>query len=338
MFNQSHHGDGVRLLSQRPSLLSKLGDTHQAGDPLQQGLILRGHGWEDRLKAAIEPLAPAERAGVFAVRLEDPTGVPVPVAVVLERLRTDWFPGFLFRGRMHSVFQPIVDLADGTVFAREALVRGTLGRGEVSGAELHGAAIAHDALFSFDARTRATAIETGMPLLPPGERLFVKLDLRAVLDVEGSLRSTWPVVERVGGRPEQLGLELMQADHHPDPHLLGDLAAAHRERGAVLALDDLSVSTEAVAALEAIRPDVVKLSRRLLQESEGSAGRHHLVAALVEVAHELGARVVGVGIERDSELDHARALGIDLGQGFFLGQPTREMLPVQAELVARTAA
>jgi EAL domain-containing protein (putative c-di-GMP-specific phosphodiesterase class I) len=221
------------------------------------------------------------------------------------------------------------------VYAREALIRGRMGRTEVRGAELLEAAEAHDALFSFDARTRAASLEAGLPSLPPGEILFVKLDPRGVLDVESSLRSVWPIVERVGGRPESVGLELMRAERHPDLGLLADLVEAHREHGAVISLDDLSAGTESLRVMEALRPSVAKLSAHLSKGIESSPARRHLVGALVEVAHELSCRVVAVGIERDSELEHIQELGIDLGQGFYLGQPMAEMLPVDARLVAR---
>lgn len=331
--------DGVRLLSQRPSLLAKLATLgNGAADPRGDGLEISGPGWEERLRATVEPLAVPERAGVFAVRLDDPTGLPLPVATVLARQRTDWFPDFLFHGSMRSVFQPIVDLRDGSVYAREALVRGTLGGGEVRGAELIGAAVAHDALYSFDARTRAIGLESGLPHLPEGELLFTKLDLRAVLDVESSLRSTWPIVERCGGRPDAVGLEFMGAERHPDLSLLRDLAAAHRERGATISLDDLSAGTAALRVLEALHPTVAKLSFGMCKGIEASPARRRLVGALVEVAHELGCRVVAVGVERDSELEHIQALGIDLGQGFYLGQPVAEMLPVERRLVVGSGA
>jgi EAL domain-containing protein (putative c-di-GMP-specific phosphodiesterase class I) len=159
-----------------------------------------------------------------------------------------------------------------------------------------------------------------------------------VLDIESSLRSVWPLVERAGARPEAVGLELMGAERHPDLSLLEHLAAAHREHGATVALDDLSAGTAALRVLEAVRPAVAKLSLELCKGIESSPARRHLVGALVEVAHELGCRVVAVGIERDSELEHMQELGIDLGQGFYLGQPTEEMLPVDARLVARATA
>ena len=87
-------------------------------------------------------------------------------------------------------------------------MRGKLGTVELRGGELLAAAEAHDALFSFDARARAAALEVGLPLMPEGEILFVNLDPRAVLDVESSLRTTWPIVGRLGADPSRICLEL----------------------------------------------------------------------------------------------------------------------------------
>ena len=336
----THDGtsDGVRLLSHRPSVLYKL--EHHAtepcpGDPAVEGVVISGPAWVDHLRELMGTLSHAERACLFAVRLDERTGLPLPAETVLDRERTDWFPKFLSQGHMAPVFQPILDLRAGSVYAREALIRGRMGKAEVRGGELIQAAEAHDALYSFDARTRAASLEAGLPKLPVGELLFVKLDPRGVLDVASSLRSVWPLVEMAGGRPRSVGLEIMGAERHPDQGLLVALADAHREQGAVISLDDLSAGTDSLRVMEALQPTVVKLSRRLCKGIEASPARRRLVGALVEVAHELGCRVCAVGIERDSELEHIQELGIDLGQGFFLGQPTEEMLPVETRLVLR---
>ena len=330
--------DGVRLLSHRPSVLFKV--EHHATEPVEgdvavEGIVLSGPGWGEALKALLGSLSHAERACLFAVRLDDPMGLPLPAKTLLDRARTDWFPKFLSQGAMTPAFQPIIDLADGCVYAREALMRGKMGNIEVRGAELMEAAEAHDALYSFDARARAAAIETGLPMLPEGERLFINLDPRAVVDVESSLRSTWPHVERQGGKPDSIGLELIHAELYPDIGLLTELVTAHREKGALVALDDLSAGGASLRCLDAVKPDVAKLDMNLTRGIESSLGRRNLVKALAEVAHELGCKVVAVGIERDTELEAVCELGVDFGQGFFIAQPTEEMLPVEVRLPAR---
>ncbi len=328
--------DGVRLLSHRPSVLYKvehLATEPPRGDIAVEGLELAGPGWDERLKELLQALSQSERACLFAVRLADEHALPLPAETLLDRARTDWFPEFLSHGLMKPHFQPIVELATGRSFGREALMRGKLGAVEGRGGELLAAAEAHDALFSFDSRARAAALEIGLPLLPEGELLFVNLDPRAVLDVESSLRTTWPVVSRLEGEPSRICLELVRPERCPDREMLEDLVNAHRKRGALIALDDLSGGTESLAYLELLKPDFAKIDNKLTAGIQYSAGRRQLVAALVECAHECKARVVAEGIERVGEFEAMRDLGVDFGQGFYFGQPTERPMAFDPRLV-----
>src|SRR3954465_1783435 len=316
----SKSADGVRLLSHRPSVLYKV--EHHATEPVDgdiavEGLVLAGPGWDERLKELLASLAQPERACLFAMRLSDEQALPLPAETLLDRARTDWFPDFLSHGQMKPHFQPIVDLRTGQVYGREALMRGKLGATEVRGGELLAAAEAHDALFSFDYRARTAALEIGLPLLPEGEVLFVNLDPRAALDVESSLRTTWPVVGRLGADPSRICLEIVKPERCPDRDMLGEMVDAHRKRGALLALDDLSGGTESLHSLEALRPDIGKIDQALTAGIQHSPARRRLVEALVECAHELGCKVVAEGIERVDEFRAMVELGVDLGQGFY---------------------
>jgi EAL domain-containing protein (putative c-di-GMP-specific phosphodiesterase class I) len=328
--------DGVRLLSHRPSVLYKV--EHLATEPVEgdiavEGLVLAGPAWPDKLKELLGSLSQSERACLFAVRLTDDQALPMPAHTLLDRSRTDWFPDFLSHGQMKPHFQPIVSLGDGTVFGREALMRGKLGAVEVRGGELLAAAEAHDALFSFDYRARSAALEVGLPLLPAGEVLFVNLDPRAVLDVEGSLRTTWPVVGRLGADPSRICLELVKPERCPDREMLSELVTAHRKRGALVALDDMSGGAESLQYLELLRPDVAKIDNALTSGIQHSAARRRLVAALVDCAHELGCKVVAEGVERVDEFQAMADLGVDLGQGFYFGQATERPMAVDVRLV-----
>lgn len=333
--------DGVRLLSHRPSVLYKvehLASEPATGDIAVQGLVLAGPGWEERLRAVVKTLSVSERACLFAVRLADEQGLPMPAETLLDRTRTDWFPEFLSHGQMKPHFQPIVDLQDGHAYGREALMRGMLGTVELRGAELIAAAEAHDALFSFDYRARTAALEVGVPLLPEGEILFVNVDPRAVLDVDSSMRTTWPIVGRLGADPSRICLEVIRPERCPDRDLLGAIVAEHRKRGAQVALDDLSGGPESLACLELLRPDVAKIDTALTAGIQHSPARRALVKALVDCAHELGAKVVAEGVERVDEFRAMADLGVDLGQGFYFGQPTERPMAVDTRLVRLTPA
>jgi EAL domain-containing protein (putative c-di-GMP-specific phosphodiesterase class I) len=55
----------------------------------------------------------------------------------------------------------------------------------------------------------------------------------------------------------------------------------------------------------------------------------------VELAHEQGAKVVAEGIERVDEYETMLELGVDLGQGFYFGQPTERPMAVDARLFSK---
>jgi EAL domain-containing protein (putative c-di-GMP-specific phosphodiesterase class I) len=326
----------VRLLSHRPSVLYKV--EHMATEPVEgdiavEGVVLAGPAWTDKLKELLSSLTFSERACLFAIRLGDEQSLPLPADTLLDRSRYDWFPDFLSHGQMRPHFQPIVELANGRVFGREALMRGKLGAVDVRGGELLAAAEAHDALFSFDYRARTAALEVGVPLMPEDEVLFVNLDPRAVLDVDGSLRTTWPVLGRLNADPSRICLELVKPERCADRDMLGELVVAHRKRGALVALDDMSGGAESLLYLEQLRPDVAKIDNALTAGIQHSEARRRLVSALVDHAHEMGCKVVAEGIERVDEFHAMADLGVDLGQGFYFGQATERPMAVDTRLV-----
>ncbi len=318
--------DGVRLLSHRPSVLYKvehLASEPAAGDIGVEGLLLAGPGWDERLKSVIKALSISERACLFAVRLADEQGLPVPAETLLDRTRTDWFPEFLSHGQMKPHFQPIVELH------RRARLRP---RGADARHARHGRAARRRA----DRRRRGPrrALLLRLPRPHRGARGRPAAAARPArscsststrarsLDVESSMRTTWPIVGRLGADPSRICLEIIKPERCPDRELLQDMVAEHRKRGALVALDDLSGGPDSLACLELLRPDIAKIDTALTAGIQHSPARRALVKALVDCAHELGAKVVAEGVERVDEFRAMAELGVDLGQGFYFGQPT----------------
>lgn len=313
------------MLSHRPSILAALAPLagEQPGpdaDLAGEGLEVGGSDWLDRLTRMLESLTGGERDELYAVWLADELALPLPAAKILDQAITAWFPQFLARGRWVPHFQPIVELAGGRPIGHEVLMRGRLDGAEHRGADLVRGARAHDATWTFDRRARMIGVEIGLPLMASEELLFVNLDPRAVVDVESSLASTWPAVARSGAR-SGICLDLISADTAPDLGLLAALADAHRRRGAYIALDDLAGGPASLACLEAVRPDFAKLDVALIAGIDRSPARRRLACALVELAHEMGARVIAEGIEDSAELEAAIELGVDCGQGHRIGAP-----------------
>ncbi|WP_336921022.1 diguanylate cyclase domain-containing protein [Aquipuribacter sp. SD81] len=219
---------------------------------------------------------------------------------------------------IRSVFQPIVDLDTGAVVAYEALARGPRGSALERPDQLFAAAREAGVLAELDAACRTAAfrgaIEQG--LLAP-LTLFVNVepevldsapldDLLAIAGgAPGSLRVVVEITERaLAARPAEL---LRTVDRV-------------REIGWGVAVDDVGADAVSLAFMPLLRPDVVKLDLRLVQERPGPAVAQ-VMNAVNAYAESTGALVLAEGIEDERHLRVARGLGARLGQGWLFGRP-----------------
>ena len=103
--------------------------------------------------------------------------------------------------------------------------------------------------------------------------------------------------------------------------------------GVRLAIDDFGSGYSALSSLKRFRVDVVKVDRAFVAELGRDANDGPIMAAIIDLTHALGLRAVGEGVERPDQLAVLRALGCDVGQGFYFGRPEP---PAAAEALARS--
>jgi EAL domain-containing protein (putative c-di-GMP-specific phosphodiesterase class I) len=70
-----------------------------------------------------------------------------------------------------------------------------------------------------------------------------------------------------------------------------------------------------------LRPDIIKLDIGLTKGIDADPARQALAVALVSFREDIGAVLVAEGIETQSELDVLVQLGVQHGQGYYLGRP-----------------
>jgi EAL domain-containing protein (putative c-di-GMP-specific phosphodiesterase class I) len=103
------------------------------------------------------------------------------------------------------------------------------------------------------------------------------------------------------------------------------IATLHELRGlgVRLALDDFGTGYSSLSYLRSLPVDWLKLGMPFLDSIEqGGAGRPFMRMVL-DLAANLGLRVVAEGIESEGQLRSLRELGCGFGQGFYLGAPSR---------------
>ncbi len=128
-----------------------------------------------------------------------------------------------------------------------------------------------------------------------------------------SCRSCWITERAIATRPAEL------------------LATVSRLRAAGwrIALDDVGADDMSLAFMPLLRPDVVKLDLLLVQKRPGPAVAE-IMNAVNAYAERTGAVLFAEGIEDDTHLNMARALGARLSQGWMFGRPLPGQVPTLA--------
>ena len=228
---------------------------------------------------------------------------------------------------LEIVYQPIVSLSDGTVFAVEALVRWRHPQwGMVEPEEF--ISLAEDnrlilRLGRFMLRRAAAQIaiwRVDLPgLLPNGIGVNISARELAETDFVAHLAA---VRCRHGLDVRDLALELTErvVVDHRHPTVRANLAALASD-GVRLVLDDFGTGYSALASLNRFPLLALKIDRYFTSEIKSPSDDSPVIRAVISLGRELGLTVTAEGIETRVQLDYLRALGCERGQGFLLGRP-----------------
>jgi EAL domain-containing protein (putative c-di-GMP-specific phosphodiesterase class I) len=216
------------------------------------------------------------------------------------------------------VFQPVVDLKTGKIFAYEALARTKAPEFEGPLA-LFAAAVAESVTGELGRLLRAIALEGCQ-----GHPLFLNIH-------PAELNEKWVVQpdDPIFNHTEDVYLEITEAVPLSHFRLCKDMLAEVRGRGVHLVVDDLGAGYSNLKYIADLHPRVVKLDRDLIAGLTKDTRLFKLVSAIVRLCSELDSKVVAEGIETQTELEAVIAAGARYGQGYFLARPAFPPPPVK---------
>ena len=216
-------------------------------------------------------------------------------------------------------FQPVVHLGTQSVIGFESLIRASAGGVPVDTTELLARAERGGWLSELDQFGRVLALRAVGEWFGDGLLFLNVLAPGGIFDVDAA-KATVALASRRGIEPDQLVFEITERNRYSDL----DAAAAQIEElralGVRIAVDDVGDGYASLLLVSRFRPDVVKISGRLIRDlprPEACA----VVTAVVQFAHQTGTWVVAEGIERIDQAQLLGSLGVDWGQGHFLGLP-----------------
>ncbi len=220
-------------------------------------------------------------------------------------------------------FQPIVDMRDRSLFAYEALVRGTDGSGAAS---ILGR-VNDQNRYAFDQACRVKAVELASRLQMPC-LLSINFLPNAVYNAATCIRATLEAARRFNFPTERIIFELTEGEELQDKDHLKDIIQEYHKHNFRTAIDDFGAGYAGLNLLAEFQPDIIKLDMALVRDIDTHKVRQAIVQGILGVCRALNIEVIAEGIESIGELRHLHGLGINLFQGYLFARPEFEQLPM----------
>ena len=207
------------------------------------------------------------------------------------RDRAGMLDKILLEQSVTTVFEPIVRLATSEVLGYEALSRGPAGTGLETPLALFGTAELCDREYELDSLCRRRALANARGI-DSEQLLFLNILPTCIQDPDFQAAHVRETLAELGLGPRNLVLEISERQ---------------------------AISNFPIFALE-LQPDFLKIDMSLVRSIEDSPEKQEVLRGLQSLSTRMGSSVIAEGIETLEELTAIMALGIEYGQGFYLGR------------------
>ena len=229
------------------------------------------------------------------------------------------------RSELAVVYQPIVDLATGTMIGVEALMRW---KHPVRGL------LTPDVFIPF-AETSGLIIPMGRWLLGqachdlrswqdlgtgPALELNVNLSARQLEDPElvGDIAAA---LSKSNLEPSRLTLEITETTLMRNFDALRAVFKELKALGVKLAIDDFGTGYSSLSYLQQLPVDEIKIDRSFVTAMCESKESANLVRTILQLAEDFHLTTVAEGVETAGQLDQLRAAGCELAQAYLFAEP-----------------
>ena len=222
-------------------------------------------------------------------------------------------------------FQPIFSVPDKDLIGHEVFVR------FVSGEELLAAAVVLPmaerlGLMPQLDRLILESLASTNRVQPFNGKLCVNLSIESI-QTSGFMKWLDSYLTSQRKLSSALVFEVAEYGMKVDDQSIRRLDRLTRKRGASLAIDGFGLESSAFGYLSSLPLHHLKVHRSFLRDLDQSPDNQFYLKSLAQLVHNRNIQLWLEGIESDAEWQQLSSLGIDAGQGYFLG----ELLPKPVE-------
>lgn len=224
------------------------------------------------------------------------------------------------RGEIQPYFQPVFALEDMKIVGCEVLVRWIRDGTIVSYPDRFIPLAENSGLIVQLTDTLMTdALLKLRPLLEKDHAFKVAFNVTPHHFVsDGFLRWLCNKLEGLGVSHSNIVLELTERQAFADTKKATASAAAARQAGFRISLDDTGSGHNGLGYVQELPVDIIKIDKKFVDLVDRDLTASSIVKMLVALARELGMTTVAEGVETEAQIQTLRGLGVSEGQGYFV--------------------
>lgn len=128
-------------------------------------------------------------------------------------------------------------------------------------------------------------------------------------------------LQKTGVAPEKLTLELTESAIMSNPEQALHTLMELDDMGVSLSVDDFGTGYSSLAYLKRLPVDEIKIDRSFVIDMDNDINDKVIVRSTIDLAHNMGLKVIAEGIETEQSWNNLAKMGCDLGQGYFMSRP-----------------
>lgn len=237
----------------------------------------------------------------------------------------------LSKKSINTVFQPIVSLKDGNVFAYEALSRIALPQCDLNIEELFHISEQQNKLWELEKLCRTKALKNAVHK-PKNAKLFINVDPNIIHDPDTFSGFTRQKLLEYGFDAHDIVFEITERSAINDLHTFTSTIKHYQNQDFQIAIDDFGSGYSGINRVCCFSPNFLKIDMQLVRDINCNTKKYSLVSAIVKFCKESNIKMIAEGIESEAELKVLIQLGIDYGQGYYLAKPSSNFASIPEKL------
>lgn len=226
----------------------------------------------------------------------------------------------LSQRNLYALFQPIMNMVDGTFLGFEGLIRGPADSPLHSPFNLFAAARQQGLSLEVEMLCRQIVLESFAAQNLPGH-LFLNVSPDTLTNPSFKNGQTLDYLRNLGIDPQRVIIEITENQPTFDFEEMRNALLHYRDMGFKIAMDDLGAGFSSLRLWSELRPEFIKIDMHFVQGVNANPLKQQFIRSIQSIALSSGTQVIAEGIETDAEFRVIRDIGIACGQGYFIARP-----------------